>query len=169
MSAQSNKWLVLLLLLTVGKTLNGDASDTENKPQLQAGDSIEATIVGSLSTAWDARTLFYASVHAGGTEIELDPAGCNAITTELLDYINTQGGGPITDTQVKVNGYLVFEKRPKSTKYRRFSKDDPNATVPVLKVRWIKITTLPLGKDVGSLKRDRDRVESTVFHKKNER
>ena len=140
--------------------------DKDAKPKVKADDSIETTTVGKLTTKWDARTLFYASVHAGGTEIELDPAGCDRITTELLDYINTQGGGIITDTQVDVNGFLAFEKRPKTTTYRGISRDDPNALVPVLKVRWIKITTLPAEKDVGSIKRNRDRVESTVIGKK---
>jgi hypothetical protein len=167
MSLKSKSWLILLLLiLVVGKALADDAPDTDAKPKMRADDSIEATIVGELTTMWDARTLFYASAHAGGTEIELDPAGCNRITTELLDYINTQGGGVITGTQVEVNGLLVFEKRPQTTRYRRISKDDPNAVVPVLKVRWIKITTLPSGEDVGVIKRDRDRVESTVIRKK---
>lgn len=166
MTLKSMAWLILPLFLVVGRTLTGDESETDAKPKVRADDSIEATIVGQLTTMWDARTLFYASVRAGGTEIELDPAGCNRITTELLDYINTQGGGVITDTQVEVNGFLVFEKRPKTTTYRRISKDDPNAVVPVLKVRWIKITTLPSGKDVGSIKRNRDRVESTVVGKK---
>jgi hypothetical protein len=145
----------------------GGAPDEDAKPKVRADDSIEATIAGQLTTKWDARTLFYASVHAGGTEIELDPAGCNRITTELLDYINTQGGGVITDIQVEVNGFLVFEKRPKTTRYRGISRDDANAAVPVLKVRSIKITTLPSGKDVGSIKRNRDRVESTVIRNKN--
>jgi hypothetical protein len=145
----------------------GGAPDEDAKPKVRADDSIEATIAGQLTTKWDARTLFYASVHAGGTEIELDPAGCNRITTELLDYINTQGGGVITDIQVEVNGFLVFEKRPKTIRYRGISRDDANAVVPVLKVRSIKITTLPSGKDVGSIKRNRDRVESTVIRNKN--
>jgi hypothetical protein len=166
MTLKSMVWLIVLLFLVVGETLAGDASDKDAKPKVRADDSIETTAVGQLTTKWDARTLFYASVHAGGTEIELDPAGCDRITTELLDYINTQGGGVITDTQVEVNGFLVFEKRPKTITYRGISRDDANAVVPVLKVRWIKITTLPSGTDVGSIKRNRDRVESTVIGKK---
>src|SRR5262245_44632688 len=86
------------------------APEKDAKTKVTADNSIEATIAGQLTTKSDARTLFYASVQAGGAEIELDPAGCNRITTELLDYINTQGGGVITDTQVEVNGFLVFEK-----------------------------------------------------------
>lgn len=166
MTLKSMTWLIVLLFLIAGETAAGDASEKADKdamPKVRADDSIEATIVGRLTTKWDARTLFYASVHAGGTEIEVDPAGCNRITTELLDYINTQGGGIITDTQVEANGFLVFERRPKTTTYRGISNDDANAAVPVLKVRWIKITTLPSSKDVGSIKRNRDRVESTVI------
>ena len=155
-----------LVVTGVATGVAGDAPDKDAKPKVRADDSIEATIVGKLTTKWDARKLFYASVHAGGTETELDPAGYDRITTELLDYINTQGGGVITDTQVEVNGFLVFEKRPKTVTYRGISRDDPNAVVPVLKVRWIKITTLPAGRDVGSIKRNRDRVESTVIGKK---
>jgi hypothetical protein len=165
MTLKSMAWLIVLLFLVVGETLAGDAADEDAKPKVRAGDSIQTTIVGQLSTKWDARTLFYASVRAGGTEIELDPAGCSRITSELLDYINTQGGGVITDTEVEVNGFLVFEKRPKTITYRGISRDDANAVVPVLKVRWIKITTLPSGKDVGSIKRNRDRVDSTVVGK----
>jgi hypothetical protein len=149
---------VLAASALTGPMLFAQDSPEKNK----AGDSIEASIVGRLTTKWDARTLFYASAHAGGTEIELDPVGCDRITSELLDFINTQGGGVITDYQVEANGFLVFERRPKTTRYRGISRDDPNAVVPVLKVRWIKITTLPSGKDVGSIKRNRDRVESTV-------
>lgn len=166
MTLKSMAWLILPLFLIVGRTLAGDESETDAKTKVRADDAIEATIAGKLTTMWDARTLFYASAHAGGTEIELDPAGCDRIASELLDFINTQGGGVITDIQVEVNGFLVFEKRPKTTRYRGINKDDPNAVVPVLKVRWIKITTLPSGEDVGSIKRNRDRVESTVIGKK---
>jgi hypothetical protein len=157
----------VISFVLAASALTGPMLFAQDSPEkYKADDSIEATIVGKLTTLWDARKLFYASVHAGGTETELDPAGCDRITTELLDYINTRGGGVITDTQVEVHGFLVFEQRPKATTYRGISKDDPNAVVPVLKVRWIKITTLPSGKDVGSIKRNRDRVESTVIGKK---
>jgi hypothetical protein len=76
----------------------------EPKPQYESDDSIIATVTGRLSTVWDTGKLFYASVKAGGKSIEIDPADCPKITKELLDFINTQGGGIITDVQIVATG-----------------------------------------------------------------
>jgi len=138
------------------------ATDHEPDPQVKAHNSIVATVTGQLSTTWDSGKLFYASVKAGGTEIELDPAACPKVTRELLEFSNTQGGGLVSDIQVEAKGYLVFEKRPQTLRRREISRDDIDAVVPVLRVQTIKITTLPLGKDIGPTKRDRDAVKSTT-------
>ena len=138
------------------------ATVNEPDPQVKARNSIVATVTGQLSTTWDSGKLYYASVKAGGTEIELDPAACPKVTRELLEFLNTQGGGLVSDIQVEAKGYLVFEKRPQTLRRREIARDDIDAVVPVLRVQIIKITTLPLGEDIGPIKRDRDAVKSTT-------
>lgn len=153
-----------VLSATMWYALTSIAADTEsNSPQVTARDSIVATVTGRLTTVWDNGKLFYASAKAGGTEIELDPVGCPNVTRELLDFINTQGGGFISSVEVQVTGELVFEKRAQSVRYREVSRNDTNAIVPALKVHTLKISTLPLGEVSGSTKRDRDTVKSTTI------
>lgn len=137
-------------------------SDEQADVQVKADDSIFAIVTGNLRTTWNPGKLYYACVVAGGTEIELDPADCPAITKELLEYIYTQGGGIISAIQVEAQGNLVFEKRPNTAELRSIANGDRDAVIPVLRVQSIKITTLPLGKEIGNLKRNRDRVTSTT-------
>lgn len=154
--------LLCSVLSLVATAITCPASDDEPEVQVKARDSIVATVTGDLSTTWNPGELHYACVEAGGTEIELDPADCPAVTRELLEYMGSQGGGFISATQVEAKGYLVFEKRPDTVERRAIARGDRDAAVPVLRVRWIKITTLPLGKDIGPIKRSRDKVTSTT-------
>lgn len=130
--------------------------------QVQPTEEIVATVTGSLTTAWNPDTLHYASVKSSGGEILLDPVGCPLVTRELLEFQRSQGGGIITGVQVRAKGQIVFEARPESTSYREQARDQPDALIPVLRVRWIEITTLPVTQEVGTIQRKRDRVHSTT-------
>lgn len=141
------------------------ASDDGQEVQASSRDSIVATVTGSLFLTWNPGVVYYACVMAGGTEIELDPLGCPDVKRELLEFMNTQGGGIVSAVQTEVKGSLVFEKRPQTINHRGISREDVDAVVPVLRVQSIKITTLPVGKDFGSLKRDRDTVNSTTIRR----
>lgn len=157
--------LICSILSATAIALNCTASDDEPEVQVKPHDSIVATITGHLSVTWDTEKLHYACITSGGAEIELDPVGCPKVTSELLGFINTQGGGLVSAVQAEAQGNLIFEKRPQTADRRGKSKGDRDAVVPVLRVRSIKITTLPPGKDIGPIKRNRDIVTSTTVHK----
>jgi hypothetical protein len=157
--------LVCSAILSTAIAINCSATDGDPELQVKAQDSIVATITGNLSTTWDTGRLYYACVTAGGAEIELDPVGCPKVTRELLEFINTQGGGIVSALQVEAKGNLVFEKRPQTVDRRGTSRGDRDAVVPVLQVRSIKITTLPPTQDIGPTKRNRDKVMSTTVRR----
>lgn len=146
------------------------ASNDEPERQMKAHDSIVATVTGHLFVTWDTGVVYHACALAGGALIDLDPAECPKVTRELLEYRNTQGGSVVTAVQVEATGNLVFEERPQSMKYRAIryrliGRDDIDEIVPVLRVQTIKITTLPLGTDIGPTKRERDTVQSTTVRR----
>jgi hypothetical protein len=153
------------IAISAGMAMSCEASDDGQEVQASSRDSIVATVTGNLRVTWNPGVVYYASVSAGGTEIELDPAGCPDVTRELLEHMNTQGGGLITAVQAEAKGSLVFEKRPQTIKHRGIGWEDIDAVVPVLRVQTIKITTLPAGHDSGPLKRDRDTVKSTTMRR----
>lgn len=145
-------------------------SDDESL-RLFSSSSITANVTGELQRVSDTGTLFYACVGAGGTWIELAPAGCPKVTRELLEFHLTQGSSVVTGNEVEATGELVFEKRPQQAEYKRLIESgkvvDQNAIVPVLRVSAIKITTLPNNHDAGGIKRNRDRVVSTTVVRRN--
>ena len=155
--------ILCLIVYSTGVASNFAELDDDQAPQLKAHDSIVATVTGKLYTVSNHPELYYAAVIAGGTEIELDNVDCPDVTRELLEWNRTGGGGPTTAVQIVAKGNLVFEKRPESAERRGKLRGEQNAVVPVLRVQSIKITILPVGQAIGTIKRDRALVKSSTF------
>ena len=129
---------------------------------------IRVQFAGRLQTGWSENgpRLVFATIQAGGTNVQIDPAGCPKITSELINYNNELGGDWISETRAVIEGEMVFvafsETDQGKLKGPLALNLHPDTLIPVVRVKSLKITVLPAVSKSRRVNRDRDLVRSTT-------